>query len=115
MIERCIYDVDGFFFVPFSDGLDHHFAADKAEQDKCDPVVNAGDIFLELTAEEPADKRHQCLKSTEIKTDDEGLFLVEPAHSKPLTDRYCKCIHRQAYRQYKKFKNIHVFFAPFPV
>ena len=28
-----------------------------------DPVVNACDIFLELAAEEPADKRHQCLKS----------------------------------------------------
>lgn len=93
VIERCIYDIDGFFFIPFPDGLDHHFAADKAEQDKCDPVINAGDIFLELTAEEPADQRHQCLKSTEIKTDDEGLLLVEPAHSKSLTDGNCKSIH----------------------
>ena len=56
-------------------------------------MVNAGDIFLELTAEEPANKRHQCLKSAEIKTDDEGLLLVEPAHSKSLTDGNCKSIH----------------------
>ena len=95
VIERCIYDVDGFLFVPFPDCFDHHFAADEAKQDECDPVVNACDIFLELAAEEPADKRHQCLKSAEVKPDDECLFLVQLSHTEPLTDRNCKSIHRK--------------------
>ena len=95
VVDWCVHDIDNFLFVPFPDCFDHHFAADEAKQDECDPVVNACDIFLELAAEKPADKRHQCLKSAEVKPDDECLFLVQLSHTEPLTDRNCKSIHRK--------------------
>ena len=86
VIEGCIHDVNGFFFIPFPDGFDHHFAADKAKQDKCDPVVNAGDVLLKLAAKKPADERHKCLKSTKIQSDNNSLLFVKFSHAEPLTD-----------------------------
>ena len=55
-------------------------------------MIDTGDILLELTAEEPSDKWHQCLKSSKIETNDECLF----AHSEPLTDGDCKSVHCQS-------------------
>ena len=52
VIERCIHDVDGFFFVPFPDGLDHHFAADKAEQDKWKTYADEIEISIETPSGE---------------------------------------------------------------
>ena len=66
---------------------------DEAKQNKSDPVVNTGDILLELTAKKPADKRHERLKSAEIKTDDQSLLFIEFSHSEPLTDRDGKGVH----------------------
>ena len=63
VINWSICDFDDFFFIPFTDGFNYHFAADETKKDKCDPVVNAGDVLLELAAKKPADERHKCLKS----------------------------------------------------
>ena len=93
MVDRCIHNLNGFFFIPFTDSFDHHLATDEAKQNKSDPVVNTGDILLELTAKKPADKRHERLKSAEIKTDDQSLLFIEFSHSEPLTDRDCKGVH----------------------
>lgn len=51
-----------------------------------DPVVNAGDVLLELAAKKPADERHKCLKSSKIQSDNNGLFFVKFSHSEALTD-----------------------------
>ena len=86
MINRSICDFDDFFFIPFTDGFNYHFAADETKKDKCDPVVNAGDVLLELAAKKPADERHKCLKSSKIQSDNNGLFFVKFSHSEALTD-----------------------------
>lgn len=86
VINRSICDFDDFFFIPFTDGFNYHFAADETKKDKCDPVVNAGDVLLELAAKKPADERHKCLKSSKIQSDNNGLFFVKFSHSEALTD-----------------------------
>ena len=77
MINRSICDLDTFFFIPFSYSFNYHFAANETKKDKCDPVVNAGDVLLELAAEKPADERHKCLKSTKIQSDNNSLLCVK--------------------------------------
>ena len=86
VIDRSISDLDDFFFVPFADGFNYHFATDETKKDKCNPVVNAGDVLLKLAAEKPADERHECLKSTKIKSDNNSLLFVKFSHAEPLTD-----------------------------
>ena len=77
VINRSICDFDDFFFIPFTDGFYYHFGADETKKDKCDPVVNAGNVLLKLAAEKPADERHKCLKSTKIKSDNNSLLCVK--------------------------------------
>ena len=47
-------------------GFPDHIDADGGQQDKCDPVVKAGDEILKAAAEQVARKRHQRLEAAKI-------------------------------------------------
>ena len=73
--------------------LINHLSTDKSQQNECYPVVNACDVLLKADAQHIADKRHERLKSSEIKTDCQRLLSVYLCHSKSLADGYCEGVH----------------------
>ena len=47
----------------------YNVPADQAQQDECDPVIDAGDVALELAAQQPAQHRHHGLEEAEGDSD----------------------------------------------
>ncbi|MPM72260.1 hypothetical protein SDC9_119233 [bioreactor metagenome] len=77
--------------------LGDHLAADKGEQPKCNPVIDADDIRRKLFSQNPSYKGHHCLKKTKKQGDREAVF-PDPAFFRfqSFAERCRKGIHREA-------------------
>ena len=62
-IQRRICKV--LFLAALMQGIPYHLTADKQQQQKSNPVVIAGDVLGKTAAQQPPQKRHQCLKAAE--------------------------------------------------
>ena len=82
-----------FFFLIFMEGIPYHLTADKKQQNKSNPVIKAGNILCKTAAQQPAQIRHQCLKSAKEQRNDKGVSVIDAPHPQPLADRYGKSVH----------------------
>jgi hypothetical protein len=95
VIQRQIF-CSNFLHVFVTNRFNHHLATDKQQQEKGDPVIDRSNVFLKTDSQCPAEKRHQCLKSSEIQSNQKCVFFVDFFHAKTLADGYRKCIHRES-------------------
>ena len=84
-----------------------HLAADEGQQDKGDPVVDGGDVGLELHAEKIAGHRHQELEPPEEEGDDKSPSPGKLFHRQALDHRDGEGVHRQADPESDKCNNAH--------
>ena len=89
-------------------GIPNHLTADKQQQQKSNPVVIAGNVPGKTATQHPPQKRHQRLKAAEKQGNDEHMPVVDPSHSKPLADRYCKSIHRKPHTDQQQLQIGHI-------
>ena len=74
-----------------------HVPADKSQQAKRDPMVEACDILLDCTAGGPADQRHEKLKQAEVKCQPEDVPFCKRLHGESRDDSDGEGVHRQCH------------------
>ena len=85
----------GLILFILMEGVPQHLAADKCEQRKGDPGGNGRHVGGKLTAERPAQQRHEGLETAEEQRDDKRMAPVDALHAEPLADGDREGVHRQ--------------------
>ena len=89
--------------------LADHIAADDAQQNERDPVIDGGDEALKLRAEQIAQQRHERLKTAEPCPRDAAFLPRHARQRQTLADGNGKRVHRQTDRQHGQLPKSHVF------
>ena len=89
--------------------LADHINADKQQQRKRQPVVDALNRLIKASAHKIADDRHCHLRAAEPETRNDHVPFFELFHGQSLTDGYRERIHRKTDCQHNQFRKIHSF------
>ena len=96
----------GRLFLPRK-GLAYHVYADEQKQGEGYPVVEGGDIVLEMVDEVVAHNGHQGLESTEPESHRQIGLQAGASQRKSFAHRHRESVHRKSYCQKQKRYEIH--------